>query len=246
MTNPSSYFPETFNLSDGPVQAVVTSDTDPRVVYDHNGFRATDINGALVFDLDAINGSADFAGHIHATGLDMDEAPSGAPVTNSEITWSTLGVLGSYLYGYRSGIDTHGLSFTANGPQTGKASLNLSADHNAGTATIGLQAGGIGATLLDSNGNSNWLRLLSGGLVMGTPTSTTITWPGGTAQKTTVINHGLGRVPLIVIPVHTDNNSTAADIRTFSYTATQFTLDVIATTAPAAGVTDVYRWVAIG
>lgn len=89
MTNPSSFFPDTFNLSDGPVQAVVTSNTDPRVVYDKNGFRATKIDGALVFSLDANAGTADFAGTVTAKGYVM-EASGGVgadvyppPVSNS-------------------------------------------------------------------------------------------------------------------------------------------------------------------
>lgn len=72
-----------------------------------------------------------------------------------------------------------------------------------------------------------------------------LTWPGATNQQAFTISHGLGHAPVVVLAVNSNNN-TAGLPRTFTYTATQFTLNIIAPAAVAVGTGDTYRWVAIG
>lgn len=89
--------------------------------------------------------------------------------------------------------------------------------------------------VLDTGGKSIGLRF-------GTKS---FLWPGGTAQQTFTIDHGLGRAPQVVLAVNSNNN-TAAMPRTYTYTATQFELNLIAPANVAATTGDTFHWVAIG
>lgn len=71
------------------------------------------------------------------------------------------------------------------------------------------------------------------------------TWPGATNIQTFTIDHGLGRTPVVVLAVN-GNNNTAGLPRTYSYTATQFTLNVIAPSNVTAATADTFHWIAIG
>lgn len=71
------------------------------------------------------------------------------------------------------------------------------------------------------------------------------TWPGATAVQSFTINHGLPTTPQVVLAVN-GNNNTQGLPRTLSYTATTFSLSVIAPAAVAAAVADTYYWLAIG
>jgi hypothetical protein len=72
-------------------------------------------------------------------------------------------------------------------------------------------------------------------------------WPGGTGQRIAAINHSLGRTPLLVIAQNTQNNTPTAG-RTYSYTTTQFTLDVFHTSGGlvGAGISDTYTCLVVG
>lgn len=71
------------------------------------------------------------------------------------------------------------------------------------------------------------------------------TWPGSTSVHTSSVDHGLGRPPVIVLATNADDN-TAGLTRTYGYTDTSFTLDVIAPANVTTGTGDTYRWLAIG
>lgn len=95
---------------------------------------------------------------------------------------------------------------------------------------------------IDTGGDPTTGGPRSVGMRFGT---VSFTWPGATAQQTIVINHGLGAAPVVVLAINSNNN-TAGLPRTFTYTATQFTLNIIAPANVTVGTGDTYRWVAIG
>lgn len=83
-----SYFPGVFSLDDGPIEAVQTSETDPKIRLDADGLHATDATGAQVFDLDADTGTGFFKGRVTAQGLTLPPgANAGDPAVEHRVMW---------------------------------------------------------------------------------------------------------------------------------------------------------------
>lgn len=145
------------------MQEVSTAQTDPRVVYDKNGFRATDAGGHLLFNLDANAGSADFSGHVHAAGLDLDTSPFALAPLNSVIRWlDALGETTSELYGWHGSGAGGGSNLTElyahpPGPDdTNSSGIELWANVDPTLALAAAKAGLKQKTILRADGTSDY------------------------------------------------------------------------------------------
>jgi hypothetical protein len=151
---------------------------------------------------------ANFTGQVHAQGLNLDAATISTPPTQDQIRWirqsDAFVAVAMQGFGFAAESD---VAINANAPpggdnsevvlatynQVGSQVSSLTLSHGFGVADfLFARTGTASATIIDGNGQSNFLQLLSKqqlAINFGF-----VNFPAGT----TLINHGLGRVPQAV------------------------------------------------
>jgi hypothetical protein len=120
-------------------------------------------------------------------------------------------------------------------------------------ATTDLLPGSVLSSLIDKNGQANFLQLLSKQQLQISVGQNAVNWPGASNNANIVqINHGLGRIPAVV------HLTPRANTGVFSWfvqldgpqavpTATQFSVGgYCSATQPANGTISGFHWTAIG
>lgn len=256
-----SWQPLTYTLSDGPVNSIQTSNTDPKVGFDSTGLFITDANGNKILQ-------------ITSDGLVIPASPSRGVSANSNlIQWLTQAIRLGYVNGYlNSGVvpgSYYGGIEIGSESHSGSAfesHLNVEAGDNSslgrlwatvkGTGGFSTLTGGFGGVvdILDGDGYSSFVHNGNTATAPARPApmkirigSVNMTWAGGSAVSNALtISHGLGRTPSAVVAIMTTSAFTQyAEVDTFS--STTFRAFSITTNGnPAAGITIGMWWIAIG
>lgn len=221
------FFPQTINLQNSAVQLIETSLINPRVWLDAEGLHATDANGNEILNITS-GQSAAFEGTVNAEGVTLPAYTTNVnilnpPPDNNILKWVNA-LRGNEDVGYASveqifaGINFQAIAslvalladgggtvatskITSGVPgNTEEAGLEA-AYHSTGVAVTSAIAGGRSATILDSNGNSNFVQNANGPTFMNICRGVTnISWPGGTAQSNEVnVGHDLGVGPTAIV-----------------------------------------------
>lgn len=208
-----TWFPLEFNLADGPVTSIRTSDTDPAVGFDGTGFWLTDSSGKKAIFLTS-NGLELLA------SADLNNAPS-----INRIQWdrSSDGAMVADMFTYFgpfSGHNESALTIEAEYPGfSGKGAIVLTANDTGGT-TVQAFAGNAQLIILDSNGNTPWLQLVGNGFRRVNFGTGTVTFPNTAVSNISTLAHGLGKVPNGIYAIADDGSGEW--FTTFNYTSTTF------------------------
>lgn len=156
--------------------------------------------------------SANFSGHVHAQGLDLDVGAANPPGSQNSVRWLELDNTSAAFIGVGVGVIPPS-PFTSERlvlqkqPSSGRVQhVDLIADSGVagktaeidiwsdltgvGTGQIDITAGALKKRLLSSDGSSDFLH---GG-------NDVITWPGGsTTSNAKTVPHGAGRVPNTIV-----------------------------------------------
>lgn len=201
---------------------------------------------------------ADFTGHIHAEGLDLD-----APVNSQVWPESGLDTTIRWLRTADGGLVAQvGGSGAPGGPGVGYSTLEAVSVHpeSGNLSRFALSANGFGATvvasihgginpslqILDEDGLSGFVQLVTTARRAIDFGSDRVTWPGGGNTSTPLsVAHGLTRVPLAIIVQGTGSFNTW---RTASPTNVSFTVEARTSdgAVAAAGAGPFFYWIAIG
>lgn len=102
---------------------------------------------------------ANFTGHVHAQGLDLDEAPTGTPPAQDKIRWLAGGVSQEEIVGF-SNVFGHQLMLVSSPDANNDASLLLTAGLNPASisATVQHSASFANINFIDSTGASDFLQ----------------------------------------------------------------------------------------
>lgn len=143
----------------------------------------------------------DFTGHIHATGLDLDEPASAPGVERNSVSWlDPGGVAKEWLSGVKVGADAHLLYLVADGAVAQTSFLAQGSDAAAADAAALAFAGSKSATIIQGDGRSSFPKQYAAGApvakdlrfglgLVGVP------FPGGSPQSSVVVvDAGLGNV----------------------------------------------------
>lgn len=266
------FFPQTINLANSAVQEIETSLVNPRVVLDANGLRAYDANGNVILNL--ISGQTPaFEGVIDAQGVTLpvyrttvsilDPPPDGNVLqwTNPVNNEQTAYVSAEQLFAgpnYQSIAALAALLPDASGTRatakltagiptnTDEAAIKADFFQPGGTITALLTAiaAAQSLTILDNNGNSNFLQLPTSEKLAIAVGQANINF-GGTNSGNVLVGHGLGRNPIVAFA--SSIQGAIGDNVSFSpgnFTATQMTIYGYSQTPPG-GPFEI-GWVAIG
>lgn len=207
---------------------------------------------------------ADFTGIIHALGLILPAAPNlNTPQGSNELVWTALDgltravLLAGDLPGptpnavlqigtFASGPASASEVTIAAADDTGapQASLNVN-QIDEGNGRVLANAGALDYTIIDSTGFSSFVLSAAGGpnpLAIIAGTSSFVFAASTTANS--VITHGLGRAPKIVLLTLAANPPAPITLGYDTVTVTQFTARALADSALTATVT--FGWLAVG
>lgn len=197
---------------------------------------------------------ADFTGHVHAEGLDLDAGTSFTPPSDNRLRWldpvnPAVAVVEEFAA--ESGIQ--GLfQFEHLWRDRSNTNQFLSLDTGgAGGRGFSVIAGPESRTLLTDAGASDFLTQLISSTETAIDVDTdTLTWPGGSPFSALLtVAHGLGRVPKVVLHAAGVTPLFMPVVCGFG-TFTNVNFAVVARTAdgssPAAGTTVQFWWGAIG
>lgn len=168
---PDNYLPATWSLDSSNVQAIETSQTDPKVRMDSSGLYVTDASGRKLTYLHAQGGAVDLAAYTSATPPDDRKIrwynENGTPVAS--IATRSFSV-GTDPAGHIEIFGESQLNASASSGEFGaisanaiKASIYANAPSNAGGASVAVQAGPAAGVpyferLLDAGNFSDYLR----------------------------------------------------------------------------------------
>lgn len=211
----------------------------------------------------------DFAGHVHAQGLDLDAGTTTTPPDDDRIRW--LRASDGALVADDTAYDAAGsrertsravgdavtaarATLLAEGPG-GEARLTALAQPG-GLLSVDAQAQGGGLrTLIDSANASSFPTLYDGGLPAAADRRyasgvAVVTWPGGSAQSDLAagIAHGLGATPgqILLGPAGDLNAFFVPVYSTLNYGAATFDMrGYTITPPPGAGTAAAVAWLAI-
>lgn len=167
---------------------------------------------------------ADFTGHVHATGLDLDEAGGGGPTTAEKVAWLDSGhVERESLYGQFS-FGAHRLVASAGGP-VGPVATVIGSDNLSSFMRLAGNLTGSGRGYAD------------GGLALCAT--------NGLNSATKTIGHALGNAPQVAFAVALVNPNAIAQIN--AVTAADLTVRISHRDAGVNFATDTsFYWLAIG
>jgi hypothetical protein len=209
----------------------------------------------------------DFTGHVHAEGFDLDADTAKPPSNLSKVRWlrAVDGVVVAELYADDVAGDAE-LVVQADAPSgdaTTRLSLNAGAPNNflyaCGLTATALIADGLNSevgafgrsgsvTIVDGSMRSSFLQLVGRLKRRIDCGSLFVTWPGGDAvSNRMVVNHALGVTPIAVV-ADSDGGLNWVAHSVQGVGASHF--DLLARTVdggvPAAGSSQLARWIAIG
>lgn len=208
-----SFFPATFSLSDGPVTAVETSPVDPKVRMDSTGFFATNPTGIKVSEIDA-TGSGYFTGNLLLLEGVQGEVIRPGATPGAAIQWTDGGgglvaqISDTHKTVPPPGTISDWLTLQLGGLQSSSETAQLllelftqggnNPNGNASVSALVTDAVGNSQnrTIIDAEGNSNFLQLVTIGNRKVSIGTASLNFPGSTISNLLTIPHGLGVVPI--------------------------------------------------
>lgn len=193
--------------------------------------------------------SADFSGKIHAGGLTLDESGFGYDATSAAVWGTPDASAGEFIQGAHNG-NHHQLNLEAvSQPDTHFALLLLDSDADdlPAESLIQVQADGASAVLLDSNGESNFMRLAGAPQQLAAAVgSSTVKFSGSGTSSGTTIDHGLGRLPKNIQITLQGGFGAIAVIAAYVTGITAVSFDIQAVSNVALNATVAFYWEAEG
>lgn len=233
---------------------------------------AADVMAPSFITVDPATGAVgvDFTGHVHAKGLDLDEAQVGVPPDTDRVRWlDPGGVAREFLAGVNFGGQRRLLAESTGAVgQDAQVFLAAIGDAGASSARIEINAGPGGTSvdailggpisrrISDTLGRSGFVQITNsvalGEHLLNIGTAT-VTFPGGSTNSGgVVVPHGLtdrtgaGVIPIAVLCQPRLTSALGTAFPTVSArTLVNFTLFTTAPAAPAAAVTQVVDWAAL-